>query len=208
MMLSHCLSEAENCLKGIKSLRARASEGVMVCATDKSGRLAVTSEEKYVTSMQPHIKDEAVVTMKDRHDTERTLNGHTLQLGRILGVGENHRHWPRVKSALRNRSGHVPTLYGLIKDHKPVSPGSAPPMRPVCGADDSGNGQLSRLLSDIVTAVADRVDRKVNTVCRSTEEMIAAIEEVNMISGKEDIVVFSTDVHCYKYRYLQLLVEQ
>ena len=50
-------------------------------------------------------------------------------------------------------------------------------MRPVCGADDSGNGQLSRLLADIITAVADRVDRDVNTCCRSTEEMIALCKE-------------------------------
>ena len=169
-------------IAGIKSLKESAESGVMVVANDKSGRLAVTS--KYVTAMQPHIRDAEVVTMRVRDETERSLNGHCLQLGRILLLGENHRHWPRMKSALRNRSGHVPVLYGMVKDHKKVQP----------GADEAANAQLSRLLSDIIMAVSDRVDKKVGTMCRSTEEMIAAIEEVNRISDKEDITIFSTEI--------------
>ena len=114
--------------------------------------------------------------MKVRDETERTLNGHCLQLGRIFWLGDNHLHWSRMKSALRNRSDHVPVLYGMVKDHKKVQPGADTPVQPVAGADEAANAQLSRLLSDIIMVMSDRVDKKVGTMCRSTEEMIAAIE--------------------------------
>ena len=63
-------------------------------------------------------------------------------------------------------------------------------MRPVCGSDESNNGQLSRLLADIVMAVSDRVDTEVGTLCRSTEEMIVDIERVNAENDGTDTVIF------------------
>ena len=67
-------------------------------------------------------------------------------------------------------------------------------LSPVCGSDESNNGQLSRLLADIVMAVSDKVDTEVGTMCRSTEEMIVDIERVNAENDGTDTVIFSTDV--------------
>ena len=51
------------------------------------------SVENYVSAMEPHdVKNDPVITLKDKARTERVLNGTTLQLGRILHMGEDHNH--------------------------------------------------------------------------------------------------------------------
>ena len=124
----------------------------------------------------------------------RELNGHTLQLGRILTLGEEHNHWDRFKSALVNKFGHIPTLFGFLKDHKPSTPGMPRKMRPVAGASEAPNSQLCHLLATIVRGLSGTMEEKLETVCRSTEEMIARIEEVNQKLGTKVPVIFSTDV--------------
>ena len=64
----------------------------------------------------------------------------------------------------------------------------------VCGAHDAPNAQLCHILSTIVTAIAMDMDDKIDTVSRSTEEMIATIEEVNSTESLEELVIYSTDV--------------
>ena len=71
-------------------------------------------------------------------------------------------------------------------------------MRPEAEADGASSAvlaQLSRLLSDRILAASNSsVDKKVRMMCRNINEMIAAIEEVNRISDKEDITISSTDI--------------
>ena len=50
-----------------------------------------------------------------------------------------------------------------------------------------------RLVRDIIIPV-HMLDKKLMTVCGSTEEMIARIEEVNQKIGAKVPVIFSTDV--------------
>ena len=97
--------------------------------------MCIDTPENYVRSMTPHTNSDPIVPWDEKTDLERKLNGHTLQLGRILKVGEKWKHWPRVQAALTNKSCHIPVLSGYPKDHKPVSEGEPPPMRPVCGSD-------------------------------------------------------------------------
>ena len=118
--------------------------------SDKSGKLVTMKPETYISSVQPHTENDTVISYDDKKVIEKILNGHTIQLGRILKVGEKWNHWPRVQSALRNKSCHIPVVSGYPKDHKPFIEGEPPPIRPVCGADESNNGQLSWLLSQIV----------------------------------------------------------
>ena len=164
-------------------------------ATDKSGKLACESRDHYVASMEPHVANDPVITLEERKDLENRLNGHSLQFGRMLKIGENHGHWDRIKSALVNKFGHIPVLYGLKKDHKAQTPNQPCPTRPVCGANEAPNAQLCHLLSTVVSAIAMTVDEELKTVCRSTEEMIHEIERVNATDDdNNDKVVISTDV--------------
>ena len=56
------------------------------------------------------------------------------------------------------------------------------------------NGPLSHLLSEILDAMADELDEKIGTECRSTEELVAGVEQVNDRGVENPIVVFSMDV--------------
>ena len=103
----------------LKSLNARqkAGEG-RVQVTDKSGQFWFAPTEEYVASLQPHIVNDPVITLKDRDHIEDVLNAHGIQMARILRMGETHGHETRVQSAVRNHECHAPVLSGMPKDHK------------------------------------------------------------------------------------------
>ena len=193
--------------QGIRSLQDRAKKGeLLVVPSDKSGKLCVNSVENYVAAMEPHIKNDPVITLSDKNTTERVLNGTTLQLGRILRMGENHNHWDRTKQALTNKKGHVPVLSGMEKDHKQVEEGQQVPLRPCAGADEANNGQLSHTLAQIVAATAEIVDKEVKSMCKSTDELIHGIEEeVNKQPNIKDLIIFSSDIspQCFPVSTLQ-----
>ena len=80
----------EDELAGIKSIKKRvADKEIMVVPTDKSGKLSVTTPESYIESMQPHIMNDPVISWSEKLEIEKNLNCHTIQLGRILKMGEN-----------------------------------------------------------------------------------------------------------------------
>ena len=99
---------------------------------------------------------------------------------RILRLGESHKHEPRVRQVVTNECYHI--LSGLFKDYKEVHPGTTPPVRPVCGADEANYALLSQMLAWIVTAVTEIIDKKIISTCQSTEEMCEAIKEVNKMT--------------------------
>ena len=68
-------------------------------------------------------------------------------------------------------------------------------MRPVCAASatSSINGPLSNIISMILNGLADEMDEKVKSECKSTEEMVAAIENANS-KNRLETVVWSSDV--------------
>ena len=67
---------------------------------------------------------------------ENILNAHAQQLVRILMLGFNWGHGKRMISAMTNNLSHIPSLYSLPKDHKPVTSEIGPKGRPVCGASE------------------------------------------------------------------------
>ena len=180
---------------GLKSLKERVKTGeISVLPTDKSGRLAVNTTDNYITRMQTHVTNDPVIDWKEKCSIENVLNGHTLQLGRILKVGENWQHSKRVQSALRNKSCHVPVLYGQWKDHKNAIDEAGPSLRPVCGASEANNGQISQLLAEVMMALAAEMDKDIGTACASTEELLHEMDKVNEMQDKRDKVIMSSDI--------------
>ena len=95
----------------------------------------------------------------------------------------------RAKSSALSKNSSIPRLKGLRKTHKKVEVAKiveGPDQRPVCLAKQSPNGALSHIQSEIVNALADNLDKDINTECRTTEEMLAALEKVNAV---EDIKI-------------------
>ena len=64
-----------------------------------------------------------------------------------------------------------------MKDHKQIQQDQNIPGRPICGATQCHNGQLSHILSIIINAMADHYDP--GTESDSTEDMIANIDRYN-----------------------------
>ena len=186
--------------EGIRSIKKRVKEEEIVCMqTDKSKRLAVNTKQNYLERLYAHAEGDKAINSEDKNRIEREMNATTLQLARMLNLGEkwnaSGRHWPRIKNAIRTKNCIVPPLYGLPKDHKAVPPDEVhlgPPLRPVCGATESANGALSELLTEILSAIGDRADKE-GFNCLSNEELLAALTQVNQKDMK-DPVVFSMDV--------------
>ena len=190
-----CYSEEERA--GIKALKEkRSNEGVVVCSTDKSQVCGAMSEEEWLASLEVHTKDDPIVSKKEVDEAERKLMGYAFQLARVLRFGEAHGQEDKVRSNLRSEQVSIPNLYALIKDHKEIVEGEAVKVRPVCGATESPNGQLSNILSDFINAIT-KVEDKYNTECRSSEEMRAGVDEVNNREGEEERIIGSTDFKSY-----------
>ena len=140
--------------EAVRSLQEKVDKKeIIINMTDKSGRLSVDKPENYIESMSPHYRNDEEISMQEKNNIEKKLNGHCLQLGRILKVGERWKHWPRVQKALKNSDCHIPVLSGYVKDHKPTPEGQPPPARPVGGCDEANNRQLSWITNQIVTSV-------------------------------------------------------
>ena len=175
---------------GIVSLERRITSGELV--SDKSRQLCVDTKENYIQSMQQHIVNDPIISMEVRDETERVLNAHAIRATRILRTGENHGHESRVRQAVTNMSYHVHVLSGIKKTHKNISP---VPVRPVCGADEANNQQLSQICADILMATSEIVDQELKTTCRSTEEMMHGLTEVNKKKDEiTNLVLFSMDI--------------
>ena len=156
----------------------------------------------------PHIQGDQIISNEEVCSLERVMNGHAIMFLRFLRIGEEWNHQKRVKAAMTTKGGVIPDLFGLRKDHKVVPLGQeeeGPPTRPVCGASSSINGPLSHLLNDILNKLADCMDEQTKTECRSTEEMIAGLEEVNRQVNSQRLTVWSSDV---KALYPSLRVDE
>ena len=97
--------------------------------------------------MTDHVSADPEVSWQQQRMLELELNGHALQLGRVLMIGKDggEKHWGRVKNALRSKNALRPTLYVLPKDPKALIPGreeEGPPQRFVC--DKSGHLSVNK----------------------------------------------------------------
>ena len=112
-------------------------------------------------------------------------------------------HEDRIKSALKNKNAHIPVMKGADKDHKTgFNEAIGPPLRPIVGADEAPNGQISSVMTEILQALSLELDKVENVMCLSTEEMLYAINTVNtMDETDEEHVIFSQD---FKEMYTRL----
>ena len=168
-------------LAGLQSLKRKTkAEDWVIMETDKSKRLSIMTKENYVQATNPHVDNDLLVTAEDLHHIERTLNGHALQLTRALLICHNQGDMYRLKSAMVNSSIYPPPLRSVRKDHKKVPESQetfGPPSRPIGNGNSAPDSQLSWILTQVCHKAADALDSK--SECRSTEEMLAEIDNVN-----------------------------
>ena len=182
---------------GRKSLLGRQNEGELVLLeSDKSGNVVAVSTELFMKKMEPHIKDDEVVEMKEVREKESLMNATALQFSRVLNMGVGLDQEDRVKEAVTSANAKIPVLKQMIKVHKSeVAPGEGGPTRPVGAATEAPNGTLTEIGSDFLKPFNDELDRVFRTEARSTEEVQSEVEQLNQrldVNGMKSSI-FQTD---------------
>ena len=78
-------------------------------------------------------------------------------------------------------------MKGADKDHKiGFNVGTGPPLRPIVGANEAPNAQISEIMTEILQALALEMDKTENVMCLSTEEMLYEINRVNNDANDDD----------------------
>ena len=83
------LSDGEK--KGLDSLRKRIqNEEILVMKTDKSGKLSVTTREKYLEMGDEHVKGDEEIGRDKLREIDKTMSDHATAWVGIWGTGQNH----------------------------------------------------------------------------------------------------------------------
>ena len=91
------------CTRGIKDIRRMCRKGDIVCyPTDKSNRLSLQSTESYIQSAQPHIQGDRILSEDEMRKIEKTLEGHTFQAAKLIGLCNSSGDTKRLAGALLN----------------------------------------------------------------------------------------------------------
>ena len=133
-------------LRGIEKLKKRIGAGTLViCETDKSGKLTPMTPEVYTKLGEVHTKGDKTVTWSDVQAAQRLLKGHLRIINHIFNPGADSGAKERVWSAKELKSTVLPVNSLLVKDHKPLNEEGLPKTRPVCGVSCSMDGEILRI---------------------------------------------------------------
>jgi len=101
---------------------------------------------------------------------------------KVWSVGEAHgeRNVERIKSAFLTKAANVAVLWIMPKDHKPVIPGKPMASRPVVSITTSMLVRASKLITNIIRALADAREKRSET--NSCEDLKANLVKLNKVT--------------------------
>ena len=103
----------------IKGLKKKIKEEELVCfKTDKTGYLALDTQDNFAAKMEKHIEKDIIISEKKVKTIENKLNKHTEHFLNITKAGENTNQIKRIKGNLKTVDNQIPVLSGSSKDHK------------------------------------------------------------------------------------------
>ena len=153
--------------------------------------------EMYIAAGESHTKEDKEVDDKFVKETQKKINGHVSMWIKATDMGGDWKHGERHRLSQIGWSCLVPPMYLVVKDHKSHDPDSddPPPTRPICGAVNSMNVNLSNIISTFIEAIADEMEEKAEVI--STEDSLSRIDQFN--SNQESKVYNceqATNTHC------------
>ena len=158
---------------GLKSLQKRISSGeIIVIKTDKSSKLAVTTQEKYKEMGQEHVSKDKIIGRQEVIEMEEKLNGHSRAWANIFGTGKDHKHFERIIASKVTHSENIADLYLMYKDHK-----MGEKTRPTATGCTSNTLGLSNFVAEILESVSNSEKDRYNTI--SSEDMLARFHNTN-----------------------------
>ena len=185
----------------IKDLKKKIKDEELVCfKTDKTGYLALDTQENFEIKMDKHIENDKIIGEKEVKTIENKLNKHMEHFLNITKAGENTNtnQIKRIKGNLKTVDNQIPVLSGSSKDHKELKEDeTSPDLRPIMGAMIGPNVGIATIASMVIKVVEDEAD--IGLVSKSTEETINKIEVYNQkreenIKEGEEIVIGSMDI--------------
>ena len=139
----------------------------------------------------PHIIGGDIVDEAAHLRAQKEANAHTVVWTKMLKAGENSStkasSWmQRVKNNMQVHNHWYASLYSLRKYHKEVeNVTQGPPTRPVCGGSAAYNSKISHFIGLILRPVWQETE----TACQSTEELLAAVDDLNKSAGSSKTCV-------------------
>ena len=176
---------------------------IVVCSTDKTGKLTVCSLETYKEMGMKHVEGDKEIDREDVKRVQSQLNQHVSMWLRFSGAGDQWGQEDRFRRTMINHSECVPPLSLLVKDHKTWAKGDLPPTRPVVSGNASMGVHLNNILSEVVEGLADKMEG--STELLSGEDFLSKVDKHNEAVegdikeggvGKEDLILIGTDAVC------------
>ena len=164
--------------EGLKSLQKRMkNQEIVICKSDKSGKLCVVSREEYIRMGQEHTSKDVEIDRKTIIEKEKQLNGHVFLWSKMWGSGEDHNHRDRIIDSKVVSSEQLADMYILYKDHK-----EGRKSRPVVTGCNSNTRGFSNSVSDLLESVNKANQSPYEAI--SGEDMLAKIEGYNQEAEK------------------------
>ena len=132
--------------RGIKKLLDRQKKGeIVIQNTDKSGKIAVASQENYAKQGDVHVAGDEVVTWKEVEKAKNEVQCHARTLANVFKMGED---WggggeSRVRGAMGEGVTIIPSMINTVKDHKILPESGVPKTRPICTASHTADKRVS-----------------------------------------------------------------
>ena len=185
--------------KGLKSLKRKSKNELIISQTDKSSKFSVDTKDNYMDAMQVHIQQDEDITENDHSKAQKEANAHSTFWCEMLGISKNtgandeqkERNHQRAKNNLLVEGNELPPIYGLRKDHKKVNnEEKGPPLRPVCSATNAYNSKIAHLINSFLVNIWKEEEEN----CASTEELLAEFDKMNIEGIDKDCFIGSADV--------------
>ena len=166
--------------RGLKKLAKRVkNKEIVIWLTDKSGKMCVSTVEKYEEAGEAHTEHDEKVSWEDVEEVQKDIKCHMKGLNRVFRPGMSHseRNMERCFEAKELKTTAIPRVKLLMKDHKEPGTDGVLKTRPVCTACRSPNGELSEYLADILDAAAEASDSSEEAI--STEDLLSMVDKVS-----------------------------
>ena len=150
--------------KGLERLKKRIQdEEILVMKTDKSGKLSVTTREKYLEMGREHTGEDEEIGREKLKEIDTSMSDHATAWVGIWGTGLNHDQTDRIVGSKVSKSENTAKLYLLHKDHKKDLK-----TRPVGTANSSNTMAFANSVSDLIENIANGEKDKSEVISHKT----------------------------------------
>ena len=191
----HNLSNTERI--GLKKLQKRIKEGeIIVLRSDKGNRFTVSSVDSFERQGDQHTTEDTKVNKQDLAQIQGRINCLGRGIAKVVGLGQ---HWGEKNEArcwanLATEAAIAPTLYPSPKTHKDLDGLGDPKTRPIVQARSCVTSRAGEIVADLLDAALLSFPEQLE--CKSTEEMLARVDDANEKVQKDgiDVCIGSGDV--------------